>query len=335
MKNVVSLLLAVAMGALMMSCTPEFSQMAEYKDITIVFGLLDISQDTQYVKIQKAFVTDGNAYEEAKNPDNLYYYDKIDVSLKEIVNQRERRSIPLYMTTDIPKNEGVFANPGQVLYYTAEKLSDEAQYKLVIVNKETGKVIEGQTAVVGNFDIMAPMSSQLNFTANKSVIKFYSAKNAAAYDIYMQFHYIEVDKETKKVVTPNGLIRWKIGEMDKQASSTALTNYFPNQFYSIVAANLDPDPNLIRYAVGECIDLEICAAEENYKIYLDVNAPSSSIVQDKLEFTNLETADGTVYGIFSSRNSIKRSYSLHQYAEDSLMYGSETKNLGFRRYGIN
>ena len=60
-------------------------------------------------------------------------------------------------SADPPKNEGVFANPGQVLYYTAEKLSDEAQYKLVIVNKETGKVIEGQTAVVGNFDIMAPM----------------------------------------------------------------------------------------------------------------------------------------------------------------------------------
>lgn len=335
MKKAIYLLFAMVVSVLMMGCTPEFSQMAEYKDITIVFGLLDMSQDTQYVKIQKAFITDGNAYDEAKKPENLYYYDKIDVSMKEIINNKERRSIPLYMTTNIPKDPGTFANPEQVLYYTTEKLQEDAQYKLVIKNKETGKVVEGQTSIVSNFDIMAPMTSRINFAAKKSVIKFYTAKNAALYDIYMQFHYMEVDKETKEVIKPDGLIRWKIGSMGYQVGSSAITNYFPDQFYTIVAANLDPNPKVVRYAVGECIDLEICAAEENYKIYLDVNAPSSSIVQDKLEFTNMKTADGTAYGIFSSRNSIKRSYSLHQYAEDSLIYGSVTKDLGFRKLGIN
>ena len=54
----------VMMAAMLVlsSCTPEFSQIAEYKDITIVYGLLNISEDTQYVKIQKAFLTEGNAY---------------------------------------------------------------------------------------------------------------------------------------------------------------------------------------------------------------------------------------------------------------------------------
>lgn len=322
----------VALAAMiaLSSCTPEFSQIAEYKDITIVFGLLDISQDTQYVKIQKAYLTDGNAYDEARNPENIYYdEDKIDVSMRELVNGKERRSFPLYVTRSIPKDEGVFATE-QVLYYTTEKLSVDNEYQLVIRNKETGKVVTGKTAVVGDFSVVTPISSYLNMTNSKSVIKFYAAKNAYAYDVYMQFRYLEKNKETGEI--KNGLIRWKLGSMGEQHGSTVIMNYMPVSFYSIVAANLAPDPNVYRYAYGECIDIEISAAGESYKIYLDVNAPSSSIVQDKLEFTNMETKDGTAYGIFSSRNITLRTYGLHPIAEDSLVRGSLTKNLGFRKF---
>ena len=314
------------------SCTPEFSQIAEYKDITIVYGLLNISEDTQYVKIQKAFLTEGNAYDEARKPENIYYDENvIDVSMKEIINGSEVRSIPLSVTKDVPKDEGVFANPEQQLYYTTETLSADAIYKLVIKNKETGKVVEGETAVVGPFSIMAPMTSNLNMTNNKSVVKFYTAANAVAYDVFMQFRYIEVDRETKEVVK-RGQMRWKIGSMGEQHGSSAIMQYMPSSFYTVVASNLSPDPTVWRYAYGECIDIEISAAGESYKTYLDVNAPSSSIVQDKLEFTNMKTADGTAYGIFSSRNKTMRTYSLHSTAEDSLVRGSITGNLSFRKF---
>ncbi len=324
----------VVMAAMLVlsSCTPEFSQIAEYKDITIVYGLLNVSEDTQYVKIQKAFLTEGNAYDEARKPENIYYDSTIiDVSMKEIVNGKEVKSIPLKMTTDVPKDDGVFANPKQVLYYTTEKLLPEAIYKLVIKNKETGKVVEGETSVVGPFSIMAPMTSNLNMTNKKSVIKFYTAANAVSYDVFMQFRYIEVDRETKQVVK-RGQMRWKVGTLGEQHGSSAIMQYMPESFYTIVASNLTPNPKVWRYAYGECIDIEVNAAGESYKTYLDVNAPSSSIVQDKLEFTNMKTADGTAYGIFSSRNQTMRTYSLHTIAEDSLVRGSVTGHLSFRKF---
>ena len=328
-------LIAIIAALALSSCTPEFSQIAEYKDITIVFGLLNINEDTQYVKIQKAYLTEGNAYEEARNPENLYYYDKIDVSMNELeMNGRQARvikNIPLYMTTAVPKDEGVFANPEQVLYYTTEKLSVDHEYQLVIKNKESGKVVTGQTAVVGDFSVVTPISSYLNMTNPKSVIKFYAAQNAVAYDLYMIFRYIEKNRETGEIVK-HGVIRWKIGSLGEQHGSTVILNYLPVSFYSIVAANLEPDPTVYRYAYGECLDIEISAAGESYKTYLDVNAPSSSIVQDKLEFTNMETEDGTAYGIFSSRNITVRTYGLHSIAEDSLVRGSITRHLGFRKF---
>jgi hypothetical protein len=45
------------------SCEENFDVNAPYKDITIVFGLLDPGEDTVFLKINKAFLGDGNVME--------------------------------------------------------------------------------------------------------------------------------------------------------------------------------------------------------------------------------------------------------------------------------
>src|SRR5579871_1777569 len=67
-----SFLLAVA--ALYQSCSTTFNSAAPYKNITIVYGLLSLSDTATYIKIEKAYLDqNGNALVEAQNPDSIYY----------------------------------------------------------------------------------------------------------------------------------------------------------------------------------------------------------------------------------------------------------------------
>lgn len=195
MKIKKSILFGLFIGILLGSCTPELDLNAEYKDVTVVFGLLNPSDSAHYVKIYKGFLTDGNAYEVASYLENISYIDSIDVTLEEYVNEVKIRTISLDTTTIISKDPGDFAYPLQILYYTDETLNQDANYKLKIVNKYSGKVVTGETPVVNDFLISSPTTSTLNLNIiRESFIKFRKASNATAYDIYETFYYFEVDK---------------------------------------------------------------------------------------------------------------------------------------------
>src|SRR5437870_4430063 len=68
------------------SCSTDFSVTTSWKDITIIYGLLDASDTAQYIKVGKAFLDPAtNAYTIAQNPDSLYYKD-LNVVLQDNVN---------------------------------------------------------------------------------------------------------------------------------------------------------------------------------------------------------------------------------------------------------
>ena len=46
----------VLLGFFLGACKPEIDLFAEYKDITVVYGVLDSKQDTNYVIINKVFM---------------------------------------------------------------------------------------------------------------------------------------------------------------------------------------------------------------------------------------------------------------------------------------
>src|SRR5947207_9325485 len=58
------------------SCSTDFNVTTTWKDITIVYGLLDASDTAQYIKVGKAFLDPStSALTIAQNPDSLYYND--------------------------------------------------------------------------------------------------------------------------------------------------------------------------------------------------------------------------------------------------------------------
>lgn len=334
MKIIGKLLFYTSFLLLFTECKPEFNQNADYKDITVTYGLLNPKDSAHYIKVYKAFLTDGNAILAAGDLDNISYYDQIDVSVEEYINDSLIRTLPFPMTTAIPKDSGIFAYNPQVLYYSTATLNPDALYKLKIINRQSGKEITAETPIVGNFSITQPYSDIASFlTSNSATVKFRKANNAVAYDIYLKFYYLEVNKNTGDTITPNGVIQWKVTRVRSEQSYIEVQTAL-NQLYTVIASRLKTNENLIRYTNGvECVELEVWGAEENYMIYLDINEPSSSLVQDRVMYTNMKTADGSAYGIFSSRNIARKKFKLinstNNAARDSLLYGSITGHLGF------
>lgn len=349
MRRPLILILLVLLG--FAACKNDFDQNAPYKDITVSYGLLNPNEETHYIKVYKAFLTNDNAITAAGDLDNISYYDNITVEVEEYVNGHRTKVMPYTMTFDVPKESGIFAYNPQVIYQNSEKLNTAATYKLKITNKSTGKVITAEAPLVGDFSVVAPVYDIAFFLVSKSntALKFRTAENAVAYDIYLKFRYIEIDKNTGDTINPNGLISWRVARTRNTGNAPTIeVKCALNNFFNVIASNLKADPNIIRYAKGlpesssdtaykyKCLDLEIWAAGEDLMTYMDVNAPSNnSIVQDRANYTNMKTDDGTAYGIFSSRNITRKRLKLQNAGdskiEDELVSGSITGHLGFQK----
>ena len=75
------LLLILISLTLLTRCSNDVDINAEYKDIVIVYGLLDPNQDTTYLKINKAFLGEDNALTMAQIKDSSEFVDKLDVKI--------------------------------------------------------------------------------------------------------------------------------------------------------------------------------------------------------------------------------------------------------------
>jgi hypothetical protein len=118
-----------AMVVLLGACNDEIDLTADWKDIPVVYGLIDKSDDTHYIRIEKVFVDpDRNALEVAEIPDSIYYAS-LTVELEKL-STGQRVNLVRVDGNDIgiPRDTGVFANSPNYLYtFDADDLLLEGQ----------------------------------------------------------------------------------------------------------------------------------------------------------------------------------------------------------------
>ena len=89
------------------SCSTDVDLYADFKDITIVYGLLDINKDTNYVKINRAFLGYGDANEIAMIPDSSNYPGKLDAKIIEYRSSASGNNYEKTTRRDSVKRSGV------------------------------------------------------------------------------------------------------------------------------------------------------------------------------------------------------------------------------------
>lgn len=308
---VCSVFFSVLLG--LSACDNTLNVNADWKEIAVVYALLNPTDDINYVRINKAYLSpDGNAVELARMSDSLYF-DSLDVKVVEFQNGTERRVFTLEKINGndigLPKDSGMFANDVNYLYRLTAKLKDSDlsntySYQLIIVNKFSGKVITSRFDMIGPMDLLSPLKPfnpvlDIPSDAGRSLVfKYREGRFAKMYDAVMRFYYDEIDENDTTIVRRDSL-DWTLFN---EKETVSLRGYDENivivsspLFYENLLSKVKVNPNVKRKGVS--LSLHFYGGGEQLYTYIQVNKPSLGIVQKKPEYTNISPG----LGVFSAR----------------------------------
>lgn len=285
------------------ACSSDLQVIGKYKETFVVYGLLDQSKAQQYIKINKAFLGEGNAYNYAQIKDSTQLNHALNVKLKRLSDGAEYILTP----TDTAKNSGIFYSPDQAnAIYSFNSphgvLVTNSDYQLIIKDNETGTEVSSKTSLISDCTFTSPYPTTLAFSFIVSsipnyhvFIKWNTGKNARLYQTIIRLNYIDS--------TINGNIEqhldWVFPEQKTQFLSggeVMSTDFFGQDFLQYIGNQLNDFSGLIARRV-EKVDIISIAAGEELNIYMEVNKPSTGIIQQKPEYTNITNG----LGVFSSR----------------------------------
>lgn len=322
------LLLLVTLVPVLFSCNKELNVNADWKDVTVVYGLLDQTQDTTFIKITKAFLGPGDAMQFAKIPDSSNYPDKLEVRLDEYNGTTLVNSLPCDTVTIHNKQAGdsIFYYPDQLMYYTTAPLNENSLYKLFIKNKNTGKEVTAETELVGDFTIERPQVASF-IPGYTFEVKWTPSKVGKRYQLVIRFWY----QEAKKTDPANPVMKYidwlvfnNILAADNQM--TSFDYFFPGDaFYSVVGSKIKVDTSLVGRSAHHC-DFIFTVAASALNTYMEVTEPSLSLVQERPAYSNINNG----IGIFSARFiKSNNDMEISSPTKAELKVNQYTKDLGF------
>lgn len=337
MRNL--LLLIACLGSILFtSCSNEIDINAPYKEEIVVFGLLNKTEDTHYIRISKSYQGEGNALDYASMFDSIYYNPELlTVTIEEVLvsNGQTSRTFELSPNTDIPKDPGIFSNPSQIIYSfettPSAPLRTDATYKLKVRNNSTEVECTGETDMVGNIILSNPSANLPSiplYPRTSTTMKIKSAENGKLYELFIYFKYREYNEQVPgSMVSKSIEISLGRTSLDNTAGGKEFSNTVSNQvIYQTLANSISPATStnpMVRLA--DSLTFVVNVASEALETYLSVNQPSNTLAQERPVFNNVENG----IGLFSSRTSFKRSYYINDASVDSLKNNPITQDLNW------
>ncbi len=328
------------------SCSTDVELYAEYKDVPVVYCLLNPRVDTNYVKITRAFCGTNedpiNANEVALIYDSSNYPCKLDARIIELESRNGSsyeptgRVIVLDTMTIHNKEEGTFYAPDQLVYYTVEPFNAGTEgthykYRLMVI-KPDGDTLTALTGLVGNeeFEIITNgFSFEEQETDAMNRIMFRADGVAALYEVSVQFNYreqLEGHQMRCKNVNRSFGVR-SIEEFQKvEGSENAyFLGFSANWLFNALANAIGGDtvvdanhPNVVRYFDNFEVSIN-AAGEDLYYFYLVTQANQSNMAGFISDYSNITGGRG----LFSSRTQIKKNCRLSSRTLRSL-YGKSS-----------
>ncbi|MBE0639531.1 MAG: DUF4249 family protein [Bacteroidales bacterium] len=314
-KKITLLLLLPVILFTFYSCETEVDIDTDWKEITIVYGLLNQLDTAHYFRINKAFLG-GNALQMAKIEDSSSYRNALEVKLEGWDLNSVVQTIFFDTSTFNNKDTGIFYNPYMVIYKGVGQLNPELQYRLFVKNTISGHEVTSKTNLVRNFIIKKPVAGgRLTlFRGFNTAFGWTNGVNARRYEPQVRFHFWEVPAGTQDTIPR--YIDWALTTVNSnnlQGEGEIEISFSNDGFYDFVKSKLTDNFDGRRLC-GE-VDFIISAGGDEYDTYMKVNGPSYSLVQDRPEYTNVENG----LGLFSSRYSIFRVKRLDPRAEDEII----------------
>ena len=296
-KNLLFLILP-----LLFSCETDFDVNANWKDVTIVYGLIDPNNEDQLIKINKAYLGQGDAIQMASISDSTNYDPsnlivKIHRVREQVFNTYDTLSTVVLTDTVLDKDDGLFSTDDNIIY-TFKKPSSfyntNSIYLLEILNLSSGQKVTSETEIINSFSFESlnpsfewglyngELADSLRFRTKN--IEWQNSNNGVIYQLDILINYLE-NGVINSLSWSQPLVEYSSGNMSLKIKG--------DQFFQFLENNLDN--NTTKQFLN--LDLVMTIGAQDLKTYIDVNQPFSGIVQERPVFSNIDNG----VGLFSSR----------------------------------
>jgi hypothetical protein len=316
---------AIVLMAAATSCTTDFQVNAENQEEPIVYCILNSSSDTQYLKLNKTYLTDRAAFENPPDSDSLYFDGNIEVVLERWENNKVEDIFIFEPTTEVPKDSGFFPVDNNIIYKVKADIIPESKYSLSIYLENKEKIVYAETNSLGSLSVIDPLpiperKVSLNIGQNYDC-SWKPVKNAGIYQVVLKLHYMEYEGNDSIQKT----LVWPQSFTSPQTNAEALSREISGtRFYYIVRDNISGKEGVIRKAIG--MDFDILSGGMEIKYYIESTAPTEGALMEKPIYTNFTNGIG-VFSTISSANITM--LPIGAVTLDSLAYSQLTSHLGF------
>lgn len=303
-------------------CSNDLDINADYEDRTIVYGLLNQRDSIHLVKVNKAFLGEGDAFDMALVRDSSEYGDE-DITLAEVHrldgNGNVVETFALHDTTVTNREPGVFYSPAQKLYYFSTPYVDlvannrvflhqDAKYRLYM--KVKGKEISAITPIANDFTI----SNNDGNTGTSAGARVGLVDTQGQYTDY-EFNWTgRADDKRFTVafsfrfdeVRGNDTLHREYGQsmgtrvvLNSNGGEELALRLNGQAFFSGLSAFIQSDPNWASATkrIFQGMDFHVSVANDDFHTYLTLTEPVTGIIEDRPAYSNVTNA----VGIWGSR----------------------------------
>lgn len=350
-----SLILALSLFALP-SCNEKLNIAAPYKNITVVYGMLNRGDTAHYIRIQKAFMDENqSAVTMAKESDSSFYRS-LNVVVKEINSAGTVvATIPLNRVNieqeGYQKEPGTFFNSPSYAYKFKYQLDTTHQYRVVITNTETGNVDSAVTPIITNvgpniatFGVIEWQRNEINFarvfrengSLDESAFTIVVPPNTGAYELILRFNWTDSNLATKVGTRKSAEFNLYTQKLGRFTPSTIISNRFDvstfnKDLYDFLATAIGSTTDLNQVRYMDSCDMFLYVAGTEFQKYKELNTNKGGITADEIRpiYTNIKGKD--VIGLFSTKAYIKKlNLGIGAVTQDSLKTNSITRALNLR-----
>lgn len=324
--NKVKIFFFLILSFLFTFCNNKLDVFDNWQDHTIVYGLLNASDTQQIIRVSKAFLGEGNAYNMAQITDSIYYNKPISVKIEEWLNGNLVKTISFHKDSSIARDSGVFAYQKNYYFVTNEALNADALYKLNI--QIDGKTVSSETKLINNFNLQN-VPAAISFTSTFFKFSIKTPANARLVQPNLRFFYYELTAtDTTKHFFDIKLPIYTTNTID---GNEIINVEFPSvKFFENVANQIKNNDQVIKRVPAQgSVQIITYAGSNELYAYMQVSAPSTSLSMDKPSYTNIINGIGLFTSRYTKRETPKP---LAQRTVDSLAMGIYTKHLKFTNY---
>jgi hypothetical protein len=312
---------------LFISCSTDVELNAPKETKTFVFGLLDAKADTQFIRINRTFLGEGNNFLYANIRDSVEYKFSDFTAKVEGINSAGQvvHSFTLDTLT-IQKQEGLFAERQTIYWFKTNQMDSQYDYRLSVEFSNGSEDVSASTnliqAVGTNQNIYRPGTGQgirlvtstpeaLNVVYNENIrIEYTPPGNAKRCEATLRFFYVEktwtgLPYSSEMVNSELKFVDWPVGA--RKVDGTADIKYSVNGrgfFTRLVNVLGSSTPSNVSREIGkgpgkeeECFDFLLTVGNEDLNTWIEVNQPVTGIITERPYYSNI---DGGI-GLFASR----------------------------------